>query len=87
MITGKLHQEGKNGGGRELYLRQSTESCIKDVFPKEICIITKKIKQTKKLVVEDVDDEREGDGDGGGRKAGGGCHSLPLLWATTALEA
>lgn len=43
--------------------------------------------QKKILVVEDVDDEREGDGDGGGRKAGGGCHSLPLLWATTALEA
>lgn len=42
----------------------------------------------KVLVVEDVDDEREGDGDGGGRKAGGGCHSLPLLRAIiTALEA
>ena len=48
MITGKLHQEGKNGGGRELYLRQSTESCIKDVFPKEICIITKKIEEKNK---------------------------------------
>ena len=37
--------------------------------------------------MEDVDDEREGDGDGGSRKAGGGCHSLPLLWAIAALEA
>lgn len=44
--------------------------------------------QKKKiLAVEDVDDEREGDGDGGSRKAGGRCHSLPLLWAVTALEA
>ena len=39
--------------------------------------------------MEDDDDEREGDGDGdgGSRKAGGRCHSLPLLWAVTALEA
>lgn len=41
MITGKLHLEGKRGGRRELYLCQSTESCIKDDFPKEIYFITK----------------------------------------------
>lgn len=46
-------------------------------------------KKKKILAVEDDDDEREGDGDGdgGSRKAGGRCHSLPLLWAVTALEA
>ena len=47
MITGKLYLEGKSGGGRELYLCQSTESCIKDVFPKEIYIITKKKKRER----------------------------------------
>lgn len=45
MITGKLYLERKNGGGREPYLCQSTGSCIKDVFPKEIYIITKKKKE------------------------------------------
>lgn len=47
VITGKLHQEGKNGG-EESSTYVKALSYIKDVFPKEIYIITKKIEEKNK---------------------------------------